>query len=169
MKIQSCFFHFSFRATLFSPNKCPGLCWHGPGHYSLGKKIKLHEMKNGKGNFGFLYRYIKYGKFWSILLELFIKHKPFFGINNQIAFHSEQKSWGRNLGQNFCHFLEYILFIVKCTKCEQREGKRVLQAQNCIPLAQRLICIIFSILTYPFKLLYCIFLIITPLCCQYYI
>ena len=34
-------------------------------------------MKNGKSNFGFLYT-MKYGKFWSISLELFIKHKPLF-------------------------------------------------------------------------------------------
>ena len=31
----------------FFPNKCPGLCEHRPGH-SLGKKIKLHGMKNEK-------------------------------------------------------------------------------------------------------------------------
>ena len=35
---------------------------------SLGKNIKLHEMKNKI--------YIKYGKFWSISLGHFIKHKP---------------------------------------------------------------------------------------------
>ena len=35
-------------------------------------------MKNGKSNFDFLYTYIKYAKFWSILPELFIKHKPHF-------------------------------------------------------------------------------------------
>ena len=34
-------------------------------------------MKNGKSNFGFLYRYIKYGKFSSISMDHFIKHKPF--------------------------------------------------------------------------------------------
>ena len=34
---QCSFFHFSFRATLFFPNECPGLCQHRPGH-SLGKK-----------------------------------------------------------------------------------------------------------------------------------
>ena len=37
----SCYF------TLF-PNECR----HRPGH-SLGEKIKLHKMKNGKSNFGF--------------------------------------------------------------------------------------------------------------------
>ena len=42
------FFRFSFCATLFSPNECPGLCRH-----SLGKKIKYHEMENRKSNFGF--------------------------------------------------------------------------------------------------------------------
>ena len=35
---------------------------HRPGHL-LGKNTKLHEMKNGKNNFGFSYTYIKYGKF----------------------------------------------------------------------------------------------------------
>ena len=54
-KTQSCFFHFSFHATLFfSLMNAPGLCRHRPGH-SLGEKIKLHEMKNGKSNFGFSY------------------------------------------------------------------------------------------------------------------
>ena len=33
-------------------------------------------MKNGKNNFGFLYRYKKYGKFWSVSSGNFIKHKP---------------------------------------------------------------------------------------------
>ena len=32
-------------------------------------------MKNGKSNFGFSYVLTKYGKFWSVLLELFVKHK----------------------------------------------------------------------------------------------
>ena len=32
---------------LFPPNEYPSLCRHRPGH-SLGKKIKLHEMKNEK-------------------------------------------------------------------------------------------------------------------------
>ena len=35
-------------------------------------------MKNRKSNFGFSYMYIKYGKFWSISLGYFIKHKPLF-------------------------------------------------------------------------------------------
>ena len=30
---------------MFLPNECPGLCRHRPGH-SLGKKLKLLEMKN---------------------------------------------------------------------------------------------------------------------------
>ena len=33
-------------------------------------------MKNGKSTLGFSYTYIEYGKFWSILLELFVEHKP---------------------------------------------------------------------------------------------
>ena len=43
------------------PNECPGLCRHRPGH-SLGKKIKLHEMKNDKNYLGF-----RIPKIWQIL------------------------------------------------------------------------------------------------------
>ena len=44
-----------------------------------GKKIKQHEMKNQKETLGFhIYIYIKYGKFWRVLLEPFIKQKPLF-------------------------------------------------------------------------------------------
>ena len=39
---------------MFLPNECPGVCRQLQGH-SLGKNIKLHEMKNGKCNFGFSY------------------------------------------------------------------------------------------------------------------
>ena len=54
-KTQVVFFRFfHFVQIHFPPNECPGLCPHRPGH-SLGKKIKLHEMKNGKSNFGFSY------------------------------------------------------------------------------------------------------------------
>ena len=34
-----------------STNECPGLCSHRLGH-SLGKNIKLHEMKNEKTYIG---------------------------------------------------------------------------------------------------------------------
>ena len=55
-KTQSCFFRFSFYGILFfSPNECR----HRPGH-SLGKKVRLHEMKNGKSNYGFSYINIIY-------------------------------------------------------------------------------------------------------------
>ena len=51
-----CYFTFSLRNALV-------LCQqHRPGHY-LVKKVKLHELKNGKRNIWFLYTYIKYGKF----------------------------------------------------------------------------------------------------------
>ena len=61
----------SFLASLFSPNKCP----------SLNRQLTVtmafvREMKNKK-----LHRFSysrKYGKFCSILLEQFIKPKPFF-------------------------------------------------------------------------------------------
>ena len=48
------FLFFILCNFIFSPNECPGLCRHRLGH-SLGGKIKLHEMKNGKSNFGFSY------------------------------------------------------------------------------------------------------------------
>ena len=35
----------------------------------------VHKMKNAKSIFGFSYTYIKYGKFWSVSLELFVEHK----------------------------------------------------------------------------------------------
>ena len=73
---SSFFFKFHFVLLYFSPNECPGLCWRRLGH-SLGKTIKLHEMKNEKKYTGFrLFVYQKCGKFWSILLGHFIKHKP---------------------------------------------------------------------------------------------
>ena len=46
---------------IFLRNECPGLCWHRPGH-SLGKNIKLHEMKNEKTTWVFLVT-----KIWQIL------------------------------------------------------------------------------------------------------
>ena len=46
---------FHFVLLCFSPNECPVLCWHRE------KKIKKHEMKNGKSYFGFLC------KTWQIL------------------------------------------------------------------------------------------------------
>ena len=56
------FFHFSFHAILFYfHNECPGLCRHRPGH-SLGKNLKLHEMKNEKNYMGF-----RIPKIWQIL------------------------------------------------------------------------------------------------------
>ena len=47
---------------------------HRPG-YSLGEKIKLHEMKNIK-ELHTVFVFQKYGKFWSISLGHSIKHKP---------------------------------------------------------------------------------------------
>ena len=41
------------KSRWFLPNECPGLCQHKPG-YSLGKNIKLHEMKNETNFVGFL-------------------------------------------------------------------------------------------------------------------
>ena len=57
------FFIFHFvQLNFFPPNECPGLCRHRPGH-SLGKNIKLHEMKNEKKLHGFSYC----TKIWQIL------------------------------------------------------------------------------------------------------
>ena len=39
--------------VVFLPNEYPGLCQYRPGH-SLGKNIKLHEMKKEKNYMGFL-------------------------------------------------------------------------------------------------------------------
>ena len=54
-------FIFYFCYFIFFPNECPGLCRHRPGH-SLGKKLKLHELKNEKNYVGFLIH-----KIWQIL------------------------------------------------------------------------------------------------------
>ena len=40
--------------VVFLPNEYPGLCQYRPGH-SLGKNIKLHEMKKEKKLCGFSY------------------------------------------------------------------------------------------------------------------
>ena len=50
----SCYF-------LFSPNKCPGVCRHRPGH-SLGKKNKVARNEKQKKQL-WVFVYIKYGKF----------------------------------------------------------------------------------------------------------
>ena len=63
------FFIFHFVLLNFYPNEFPGLCWHRPGH-SLEEKIKYHEMEKKLNVFQ------KYGKYWSISLSHFIKHKP---------------------------------------------------------------------------------------------
>ena len=49
------FFSFFISCNfIFLPYECPGLCWHRPEH-SLGKNMKLHEMKNEKKLRGFSY------------------------------------------------------------------------------------------------------------------
>ena len=60
-KTHVVFFVFHFMQLYFLSNECPGLCRDRPGH-SLGEKIKLHEMKNGKNLFGFSF-YISIGNF----------------------------------------------------------------------------------------------------------
>ena len=56
----SCYF-------IFLPNECPGLWQHRPGN-SLGNEKRKKQL--------WVFVYIKYGKFWSISLELFVEHKP---------------------------------------------------------------------------------------------
>ena len=51
-KVDFSVFHFMLDYS--SPNECRGLCQHSPEN-SSGAKIKLHEMKNRKSNFGFSY------------------------------------------------------------------------------------------------------------------
>ena len=50
-KTQSCFFHFSFRATLFFPNECPGLWAFISKQNEKWKKTTC------------IFRFQKYGKF----------------------------------------------------------------------------------------------------------
>ena len=65
---------FHFMLIYFFPNECPDLCRHRPGH-SLGEKNKVARNEKWKKQlWGFLY--IKYSKFWSVLLEHFVEHKP---------------------------------------------------------------------------------------------
>ena len=61
-KTQSCFLHFSFRASLFFfPNECPGLCRHRPGTF-IGEKNKVAGNEKWKKEL-WVFVYIKYGKF----------------------------------------------------------------------------------------------------------
>ena len=69
-------FVFHYVLLYFFPSECPGLCRHRLEH-SLGEKNKVAWSEKWKKHLWvFVYRYIKYGKFWSISLELFIEHKP---------------------------------------------------------------------------------------------
>ena len=76
-KVAFSIFHFVLLYFSLS-NECPGLCRNRPGH-SLGKKIKTHEKKNGKSNFGFsnIWNIANFEVFcWNILLSanlLFLK------------------------------------------------------------------------------------------------
>ena len=62
-KIHVVFLFFILRNFIFLYNECPGLCEHRPGH-SLGKNIKLQEMKNEKNYVDFLIH-----KIWQILKD----------------------------------------------------------------------------------------------------
>lgn len=45
--------------------------------FTASEIVKLHERKNVESIFGF-FAYLKYGKFLSILMDHFIRHKPLF-------------------------------------------------------------------------------------------
>ena len=73
----SCFWntktHFISCYLLFSPNECPGLCWHRSRHL-LGGKWTSTKWKRTKTTWVFIFQ--KYGKFWSIsLLRSFHNHQ----------------------------------------------------------------------------------------------
>ena len=71
-KINLVFFVFHFVLLNFFPKEYPGLSWHRQG-YSLGGKNKV--ARNAKLKIYVIFIFQKYGKFWSVFLEYFIKHK----------------------------------------------------------------------------------------------
>ena len=79
MKNKSCFFLF-----FISPNKCPGLCRHRSGAY-IREKNKVVRNEKQKNQLC-VFIYIKYGKFWSISLQLFIKQKHLFSEEYMLGF-----------------------------------------------------------------------------------
>ena len=88
-KTLSCFFYFSFCATLC--NECPGPWrWHRPAWHSLGKLAWNKKWK--KQLWVFVYLYIKYCKFWSISLELFTEHTP-WNWQEWSIFVCKRRSW----------------------------------------------------------------------------
>ena len=74
-KTQSCFFHFSFHATLFFPlmNALIYVNIHQGIH--LGKKNKVAWNEKWRKQL-WVFIYIKYGKFWSVSLEHQVEYKP---------------------------------------------------------------------------------------------
>ena len=92
---------FHFTLLYFSPNECPGLCWHRPGARAFirGKNKVAKNEKQKKQLCVFVY--IKYGKFWSVSLELFIKH-----IGTSF-------SWRVNSYNLKIHYHHFICFILK--------------------------------------------------------
>ena len=84
----SCYF-------IFFPNECPGLWRHSPdpGH-SLWEEKKVARNEKRKKQL-WVFVYIKYGKFWSILLELFVEHK-LWNWEECITLLAEMKSTSNN-------------------------------------------------------------------------
>ena len=109
---------------MFLPNECPGLCWHWPGH-SLGKIIKLHEMKKRKKLHGFSL-YTKYSKFWSVSLENFVARKPLISEECRLdlpilflrhywkVYYSPPKFLRQIINRNEIHWSMVFIVLLKC-------------------------------------------------------
>ena len=70
-KTHVVFFLFHFVLLYFFPNECPGLCQDRPGHPLL----KIQSCLRWKKSI-WVFLLQKYGKFWSISQDNFIKHNP---------------------------------------------------------------------------------------------
>ena len=96
---------FSFRANLFFPLMNAPVYGHRPGH-SLGEKNKVARNEKWKKQL-WVFVYIKYGKFWSVSLELFVEHKLWnweecFCMNHDLAL------------TNFCLYLHILGTTIPC-------------------------------------------------------
>ena len=68
------------------PNECPGLCWHRLGH-SLGKNLKLHEMKTKKlRGFSYTLSWAQNSHFWRVTVNLLFHISMIDRQSLQIAF-----------------------------------------------------------------------------------
>ena len=67
------FFIFHFEQLWICNSRCPDLCWHRPGHPLL--QIQSSSKWKMKTTI-WVFLFQIYGKFWSVSLDNFIKHKP---------------------------------------------------------------------------------------------